>query len=48
MLIAAPEIIDECIKQIPKSITINIKTLRNDLTLTCDADTTCTITTRIF
>ena len=48
MLIATPKIIDEYIKQIPKGININIKTLRNDLALTYNADTTCPVTTGIF
>ena len=48
MLIATPKIIDEYIKQIPKGISINIKTLRNDLALTYSADTTCPVTTGIF
>ena len=48
MLIATPKIIDDYIKQIPKGININIKTLRNDLALTYNADTTCPITTGIF
>ena len=34
MLIATPKIINEYIKQIPKGMNINIKTLRNDLALT--------------
>ncbi len=48
MLIATPKIIDEYIKQIPKGINVNIKTLRNDLALTYNADTTCPVTTGIF
>ena len=48
MLIATPNIINEYIKQIPKGISINIKTLRNDLALTYNADTTCPVTTGIF
>ena len=48
MLIATPKIIDEYIKQIPKGININIKTLRNDLALTYNADTTCPVTIGIF
>ena len=48
MLIATPKIIDDYIKQIPKGININIKTLRNDLALTYNADTTCPVTTGIF
>ena len=48
MLIATPKIIDEYIKQIPKGVNINIKTLRNDLALTYNADTTCPVTTGIF
>ena len=48
MLIATPKIIDQYIKQIPKGININIKTLRNDLALTYNADTTCPVTTGIF
>ena len=48
MLIATPKIIDEYIKQIPKGIDINIKTLRNDLALTYNADTTCPVTTGVF
>ena len=48
MLIATPKIIDEYIKQIPKGININIKTLRNDLALTYNANTTCPVTTGIF
>ena len=48
MLIATPKIIDEYIKQIPKGIDVNIKTLRNDLALTYNADTTCPVTTGIF
>ena len=48
MLIATPKIIDEYIKQIPKGVDINIKTLRNDLALTYNADTTCPVTTGIF
>ena len=48
MLIATPKIIDEYIKQIPKGIDINFKTLRNDLALTYNADTTCPVTTGIF
>ena len=47
MLIATPKIIDEYIKQIPKGMNINIKTLRNDLALTYNADTTCPVTTGI-
>ena len=48
MLIATPKIIDEYINQIPKGININIKTLRKDLALTYNADTTCPVTTGIF
>ena len=48
MLIATPKIIEDYIKQIPKGININIKTLRNDLALTYNADTTCPVTTGIF
>ena len=48
MLIATPKIIDEYIKQIPKGVDINIKTLRNDLAITYNADTTCPVTTGIF
>ena len=48
MLIATPKIIDEYIKQIPKGININIKTLRNDLAQTYNADTTCPVTTGVF
>jgi len=48
MLIATPKIIDDYIKQIPKGININIQTLRNDLALTYNADTTCPVTTGIF
>ena len=48
MLIATPMIIDEYIKQIPKGINVNIKTLRRDLALTYNADTTCPLTTGIF
>ena len=48
MLIATPKIINEYIKQIPKGMNINIKTLRNDLALTYNADTTCPVTTGIF
>ena len=48
MLIATPKIIDEYINQIPKGINVNIKTLRNDLALTYNADTTCPVTTGIF
>ena len=48
MLIATPMIIDEYIKQIPKGINVNIKTLRRDLALTYNANTTCPLTTGIF
>ena len=48
MLIATPKIIDEYITQIPKGINVNIKTLRKDLALTYNADTTCPVTTGIF
>ncbi len=48
MLIATPKIIDEYINQIPKGINVNIKTLRKDLALTYNADTTCPVTTGIF
>ena len=48
MLIATPKIVDEYIKQIPKGINVNIKTLRKDLALTYNADTTCPLTTGIF
>ena len=48
MLIATPKIIGKYIKQIPKGMNINIKTLRNDLALTYNADTTCPITKGIF
>ena len=48
MLIATPKIIDEYIKQIPKGMNVNIKTLRNDMALTYNADTTCPVTTGIF
>ena len=48
MLIATPKIVDEYIKQIPKGINVNIKTLRKDLALTYNADTTCPVTTGIF
>ena len=48
MLIATPKIIDEYINQIPKGIGVNIKTLRKDIALTYNADTTCPVTTGIF
>ena len=48
MLIATPKIIDEYINQIPKGIDVNIKTLRKDIALTYNADTTCPVTTGIF
>ena len=48
MLIATPKIIDEYMNQIPKGINVNIKTLRKDLALTYNADTTCPVTTGIF
>ena len=48
MLIATPKIIDEYINQIPKGINVNIKTLRKDLALTYNVDTTCPVTTGIF
>ena len=48
MLIATPKIIDKYINQIPKGINVNIKTLRKDLALTYNADTTCPVTTGIF
>lgn len=48
MLIATPKIIDSYIKKIPKGIKIDIKTLRKDLALKYNADTTCPITTGIF
>ena len=48
MLIATPKIVDEYIKQIPKGINVNIKTLRKNLALTYNADTTCPVTTGIF
>ena len=40
MLIATPKIIDSYIKKIPKGIKIDIKTLRKDLALKYNADTT--------
>ena len=45
MLIATPKIIDDYINQIPKGIDVNIKTLRKDIALTYNADTTCPVTT---
>ena len=48
MLIATPKIINKYINQIPKGINVNIKTLRKDLALTYNADTTCPVTTGIF
>jgi|OM-RGC.v1.025549223 hypothetical protein len=48
MLIATPKIIDSYIKKIPKGIKIDIKTLRKDLALTYNTDTTCPVTTGIF
>ena len=48
MLIATLKIIDKYINQIPKGINVNIKTLRKDLALTYNADTTCPVTTGIF
>lgn len=47
MLIPTPKIIDEYIKQIPKGINLSIKTLRKDIALKYNADTTCPVTTGI-
>ena len=48
MLIATPKIIDKYIKKIPKGKKVNLKTLRKDLAMEYNADTTCPITTGIF
>ena len=48
MLIATPKIIDEYINQVPKSYTVDMKTMRKDLALTHQADVTCPVTTGIF
>ena len=39
---------DEITVEISKGINVNIKTLRKDLALTYNADTTCPVTTGIF
>ncbi|TAF63936.1 MAG: hypothetical protein EAZ55_12585 [Cytophagales bacterium] len=48
MLIATPQIIEDYIRQIPKGKKVNLKTLRNDLALTYNAEYTCPVTTGIF
>ena len=48
MLIATPRIIDEYINQVPKSYTVDVKTMRKDLALTHQAEVTCPVTTGIF
>ena len=48
MLIATPRIIDEYINQVPKSYTVDMKTMRKDLALTHQAEVTCPVTTGIF
>ena len=48
MLIATPKIIDEYINQVPKSYTVDMKTMRKDLALTHQAEVTCPVTTGIF
>ena len=48
MLTATPKIIDEYINQVPKSYTVDMKTMRKDLALTHQAEVTCPVTTGIF
>ena len=48
MLIANPRIIDEYINQLPKSYTVDVKTMRKDLALTHQAEVTCPVTTGVF
>ena len=48
MLIATPKIIDEYINKVPKSYTVDIKTMRKDLALSHHAEVTCPVTTGIF
>ena len=48
MLIATPKIIDEYINQVPKSYTVDMKTMRKDLALTHQVEVTFPVKTGIF
>ena len=48
MLIATPKIIDEYINKVPKSYTVDIKTMRKDLALSHHSEVTCPVTTGVF
>ncbi len=48
MLIATQRILDEYINQVPKSYSVDVKTMRKDLALTHKAEVTCPVTTGIF
>lgn len=48
MLIATPRIIDAYVKNIPFGKSSDLKTMREDLALSYDAEKTCPVTTGIF
>ncbi|MGB1042656.1 MAG: hypothetical protein ACPGU6_04620, partial [Tenacibaculum sp.] len=41
MFIATPKIIDAYVKQIPKGVSVDIKTMRKDLAITYFAENSC-------
>lgn len=48
MFVATPKIVDDYIKEIPKGIQVDLKTLRKDLALEHNADNSCPLSTAIF
>ena len=48
MLIATPKIIDEYINKVPKSYTVNVKTIRKDLALSHHTEAPFPFTTVVF
>ncbi len=48
MLIASPKIVDEYLRRVPRGTTRTVKSLREDLAASLDADHTCPLTTGIF
>jgi hypothetical protein len=48
MLIATPPLLAEYLRQVPFGKEVDVKTIRKDLALAHQADTTCPVTTGIF
>lgn len=48
MFIATPKLIDAYINEIPKGVTVDLKTLRKDIAIAHQADSMCPVTASIY